>query len=119
RTNTPLQALTLLNDPAYLEMALGFADRVLTSEPSADFGRRLDLAYRLALQRTPSDAERKQLEAVYNERLSALDEKAALELLAEPLTVVKAGFTGDRRELAAWFFLSNILLNLDETITKS
>ena len=52
RSNTPLQALTLLNDPAYFEFAKGLAARVLREAPSDDEGR-LALAFRLALARSP------------------------------------------------------------------
>ena len=53
RSNTPLQALTLLNDPAYVEMALAFADRVLSESPSTDDRSRLQYAMKLAVARAP------------------------------------------------------------------
>ena len=61
RSNTPLQALTMANDPAFLELAQGFAERLLRELPSADIAARIERAYQLALCRAPSETERKLL----------------------------------------------------------
>jgi len=119
RTNTPLQALTLLNDPAYIEMALALADRILTETPTEDFDARLARAFELVVQREPSSAEREHLRGVLEERKASLDAGKAKEILADPAKIVSPQFQGSDEELAAWFNLANILLNLDETITKS
>ena len=65
-TNTPSQALTMLNDPAYVEMALAFADRILTG--SGDVSRRVDYAFRLALARSASPSEVTILEELIRDR---------------------------------------------------
>ena len=57
RTNTPLQALTLLNDPVYVRAAVALADRVLSECPTASLSERLRFAFRLCLARSPSNAE--------------------------------------------------------------
>jgi hypothetical protein len=97
RSNTPLQALTLLNDQAYLEFAQALAGRVLRVSPSADDGTRLEYAFRLCLARAPRPAD--------TEVLSRLVD-------------------GERRlggkdcESAAWTSVARALLNLDEFITR-
>lgn len=92
RSNTPLQALTLLNDEAFFEFARALADRVLKESP-ADDRARLDYAFRLCLARSPSEKER--------DRLG--------RLLAE-------GREESERE--AWTTVARVLLNLDEFITR-
>ena len=64
RTNTPLQALTLLNDPAYVEMALALAARVLSEIPSASDEQRIERAFELVLSRKPVVAEAAALSAL-------------------------------------------------------
>ncbi len=117
RTNTPLQALVLMNDPAFLETARGLAARVL-KEGGGDDRARLEYAFRLCLGRRPNDRERAVLgRALEGERKHfRLDPKGAAALTAvgespRPLDI-------DPAELAAWTAVGNILLNLDETITK-
>ncbi|MEM7010547.1 MAG: PSD1 and planctomycete cytochrome C domain-containing protein [Verrucomicrobiota bacterium] len=117
RTNTPLQALTLMNDPAFVEMAVALADRVLSEKPNGDFDARLDHAYRLVLQRLPYPAERQHLRAMFDERVASIDEMAAKLVIDQPAKVVKPK-TNDQQLLAAWFYVANVLLNLDETISK-
>ena len=116
RTNTPLQALTLLNDPAYVEMAFALADRVLTGAPPEG---RLDHAFRLVLSRSATAPEKKRLEALLTDRLSHFgnNPKAVTELLSNPAFVYKPKHK-NKTELAAWLYVSNVLLNLDEAMTK-
>ncbi len=121
RTNTPLQALTLLNDPAYVEMAVALADRVLRETPDADTATRLDYAFRLVLAREIRESERATLADLFERRLAlyrddAAEAKSVLES-ARGWYQPKSG--ADPAELAAWFFVANTLLNLDETVTKS
>lgn len=116
RSNSPLQALTLLNDPVYVEAAQALADRVLNERPKADTAERIDHMFRLCESRTPSLLERKALRRLYDEQLRAAqsDPKAASALVgALPLP---SGTS--REELAAWYAVATALLNLDETITK-
>jgi mono/diheme cytochrome c family protein len=94
RSNTPLQALTLLNDQAFVECAQALARRVLRDGPGDDAGR-LRLAFRLCLARTPSERE--------SGRLGELLEQLRAD--------------GEPAE-AAWVSVSRALLNLDEFITR-
>jgi len=119
RTNTPLQALTLLNDEAYVEMALGLAIRVLEDKPKADLDERLSYAFRRTLSRQPDARELAVLHDLHAGELARLteDKKAVKELL-DGIKAVKFSAKLEPNQLAAWFFVANALLNLDETVTK-
>ena len=113
RSDTPLQALNLLNDPVFLEAAKTFASRVLREAGGADENR-LSHAFMLALARAPKPEESKRLLA-YLQQQKALfenDDSSARELLRDSAP------GGDVAEHAAWVALSSVLLNLDETITR-
>src|SRR5207302_9973937 len=90
RSNTPLQALTLLNDQAFFEFAQALAARVL-KEAKPDDAERIRQAFRLCLGRLPS----------------AMEERRLGELLAEQ---------AEASPLTAWTTLARVLLNLDEFI---
>ena len=117
RSNTPLQALTLLNDPVYVEAAQALARRVLTEEPVTSVELRIRHAFRLALVRAPKDAEVAALKRLYDAEFAAYqkDAKAAKELLGGNLPVKNAS----PAEFAAMYSVSSALLNLDEAITKN
>jgi hypothetical protein len=119
RTNTPLQALTLLNDPTYVEIALALADRILTESPTPDPKSRLERAFQLVLARSPSPAEEQHLTKLVNQRFRQFEAnpKSAETLVSGASSVYKPNHK-NRVELASWFYIANVLLNLDETITK-
>jgi len=124
RSNTPLQALTLMNDPVYFEAAAALANRLMTetkpngpsakkSDPAAN---RVRLGFRLSTGRTPSRAEVDILVRRYRQELKFYQKypKQAQELSAAwPATK-----NMNLAEFAAWLSVSNVLLNLDEVITK-
>jgi hypothetical protein len=117
RTQTPLQSLVLMNDPAYVEAARALAARVLREEP-ADLDKRLVRAFRHTLGRLPQRDEIALLRLTYDQQLANFqsDPKAADELLKvgesrAPTEAVPA-------EIAALTAVANVLLNLNETITK-
>jgi hypothetical protein len=116
RSNTPLQALTLLNDQAFLELAQGLARRVLREAPPGD-RERLDYAFRLCLARAPSPAEASRLEQYY---LQQLTEYRAAPGDAKHLLGSAGALPPeiDRPQLAAWTTVARVLLNLDEFITR-
>lgn len=119
RTNTPLQALTLLNDEAYVEMALGFAIRVLEDKPKADLDERLRYAFRRTLAREPDARELNILRELHAGELARLiKDKGSAKNLLDGIKAVKFSAKLDPNQLAAWFFVANALLNLDETVTK-
>ncbi len=117
RTSTPLQSLVLMNDPVFVEAARAFAQRIL-AESKPDPAARLDLAWRLALSRTPSEQERTILQSVLTKQLDTYqqDPDAAKKLIAVGDLPRPAGV--NEGELAAWTALCNVILNLNETITN-
>jgi len=117
RTQTPLQSLVLMNDPAFVECARGLAARVIREEPN-DLNSRLTRAFRLTLGRKPGDDEIATLQRAHDQRLTEFksNPKAADELLSVGESKVAEGT--DRVELAAMTAVANVLLNLNESITK-
>jgi hypothetical protein len=117
RTNTPLQALNLMNDVTYVEAARVLAQRVLREGGATTEGR-LTLAFRLATARSPRPAELKILRAGLEEHLAhyRADRKAALALVSAGES--RRDGRADTTELAAYTALASLILNLDETITK-
>ncbi|HZO90813.1 MAG TPA: DUF1553 domain-containing protein [Chthonomonadaceae bacterium] len=117
-TNTPLQALVLMNDPTYIEAARKLAERLLTeSGPTPQ--ARIQYAYRLALARAPRETEIKVLQDILEKQWARFraNQDAALKLLS--VGESKRNEKLDPAELAAWTTVASVLLNLDETITKS
>jgi hypothetical protein len=116
RTNTPLQALNLLNDEAYFEMSLALAERTLRQVPSNDVAARVNFAFRACLSRAPTDRERDFLIEVAREETDHFqaNSKQATELTGK----WKSAADLDAKELATWFRISEVLLNLDEMITR-
>jgi hypothetical protein len=112
RTNTPLQALTLLNDRASFEAARALAARVA---PVADAPARATLAFRLVVARDPKPAELARLLAyVGGERAHfAKRPQDARQVAPSPAAGQSAA------DAAAWTMAANVLLNLDETVTKN
>ncbi|MCI0681910.1 MAG: DUF1553 domain-containing protein [Gemmataceae bacterium] len=117
RTNTPLQALNLLNDVTYVEAARVMAQRVMKqSGPSA--ADRVTLAFRLATSRTPQPGELAILLAGLEQHLAHYreDKTAAMKLVSRGEYPRNPNL--DVTELAAYTALCNTVLNLDEVITK-
>ena len=113
RSNTPLQALNLLNDEVFLEAAHGLAVRVLATSPH-DPRERLNRMFRIALARLPSAAEVAELLDSYRRQESLLKRspEAATRL-------VQADWSDyDPVQIAAWTGIGRILMNTDEFITR-
>ena len=116
RTNTALQALTTLNDPAFVQPAGALARRIHAR--GADIAEQVRFGFRTVLMREPTESERSRLTALYDAMLSKYekDQSAAMKLATD-------GYSGkiekaDAPKLAAWTVVANVLLNLDETLTK-
>lgn len=118
RTNTPLQALILMNDPTFVEAARKFGERILHSEAGSD-SQRIEFAYRCALSRPPTEKERTTLEALLTKQRQKFqthpEEAEKLLKIGESQRDSKLA----TNELAAWTTISSVLLNLDETITRN
>ncbi len=118
RSNTPLQALTLLNDPAFFEISQGFAERLIQEGGNTD-ETRIEMGFRLCLARKPSAHEVSVLKSFLNKQRTLYT-----DIDTKTLTLVAQRTNGpvvpesDRSEQAAWTMLARVLLNLDETITR-
>jgi hypothetical protein len=113
-TDTPLQALNLMNDPVFFEAAQGLAFRIMRETKPGNFRDRLNYAYTITLGREASAREA--------ERMGKYFDETSRNLAAKPETVT-ALFPNrlegvPQAETAAWVELSRVLLNLDEFITR-
>jgi hypothetical protein len=114
RSNTPTQALTLLNDPVYVEAAKAFARSI--AERKGGLEDRLSEAFRRATSRTPTSTELAMLRGLYESQLADAAEKPDdVKQLIGDFDLPKSV---DRQAFAAWYAVCAALLNLDETITK-
>jgi mono/diheme cytochrome c family protein len=113
RSNTPLQALTLLNDTVFVECAQALGRRVQAEAPPDD-ARRLRYAFRLCVAREPAPAELSRLKRLLGDFRGLCQDKP--EEAARLTGQAKAG--GDAAETAAWVALARALLNLDEFVTR-
>ncbi len=111
RSNSPLQALNLLNDPVFYEAAQALASRILTEGP-AGFSAQLDFAFRLTVARNPDPLEKDWLTSSFNRQ------KQILLKSQVPTLPIATVLEIDPVEAAAWVGISSVLLNLDEFITK-
>ena len=112
RSNTPLQALNILNDPVFSEAAQALAIRTLSERSSGN--DRLDRIFRLCLSRPPEAAEKDRLSTYLAAQQKIFDSEpdAASRLAPYEIDGVEA------KELAAWTGLARGLMNLDEFLTR-
>ena len=116
RTNTPLQALATLNDRAFVDCAAALARRMAAVAGSPE--QRAVHGFRLCLARQPTPGELDQLLSLYRDSLGKYRrEPAAAAALVRPASL-PVRENADPAELAAWTVVANILLNLDETVTR-
>ncbi len=117
RTNTPLQALILMNDPTYVEASRKLAERLMHEAKTTD--ERIALAFRLATARQPNEREMSVLKGVLEIQVARYhaDPDAARKLLAVGNSPRNERMAVD--ELAAWSIVASVVLNLDETVTKN
>jgi mono/diheme cytochrome c family protein len=114
RSTTPLQALTLLNDQAYLELAQGLAARILKDETGQDENR-LAYGFRLCTGRLPSEKERQVLKRLLSKQREAFTQEPEKARDLVPAELPKGT---EAPEFAAWTAAARVLLNLDEFITR-
>jgi hypothetical protein len=117
RSNTPLQALTTLNDPAFMECAQGLAMRIY-KEAGPDDRARLAHGFRLCTGRSPNEREAEALLALLTEERQAIEEdtsRAVTIALSDPAKLPPGV---NLHKVAAWTLVARVLLNLDETLTK-
>ncbi|MGB7327798.1 MAG: PSD1 and planctomycete cytochrome C domain-containing protein [Rubripirellula sp.] len=136
RSNTPLQALVLLNEPQYVEASRALATRVLRESSAAPIGdqssgqtsnqtsdqAKISLAFRYCTSRLPDATEMQLLVDLLSDQRSALetrDDEQIGELIGVDPQLCRQLTGYHASELAAWIVLTRAILNLDETITKS
>ena len=115
-TNTPLQALTLLNDPIFVEAARKLAERSIR-EGGSSAADRLAFAFQLATGRPPDKQEREILQKTFESQLAAYrgNDQGARDLLRVGASPRDPAIPA--HELAAYTAVANMILNLDEAIT--
>ena len=113
RTNTPLQALTTLNDSVFLEAAQHFAWRIKT-EVAADKTKQIEKAYQIAMHQSISDAKKKAFEKLYDTALE--------QFKADPKKLIATTGPDKQKqqpEIAALIIVAEAMMNTDEFITKN
>ena len=119
RSNTPLQALTLMNDPAFIELAMGLANRLLTEAATPE--ERIRLGFQLCLNRDPDAEELRLLTDLVEQQTKEFAAQAssakAIVVHAAALGQATRPVTGDAA-FSAWTMAARVMLNLDETITR-
>jgi hypothetical protein len=118
QSNTPMAALTLLNDPTFVEAAQAFAVRIINESQSPLAADRIQFAMRAALNRSADEEETQLLSKLLT---------AATEDAQQPLNLPKPSSAGlsdlptdiDPAELTAWTLVARAILNLDEFITRN
>jgi len=122
RSNTPLQALQLMNDIQHVEAARCLAERVLKASPQ-DENSRIERLFQWVLARAPDAYEQQQLARFLDkslERMQANPEDAKrLSKAGERWVDTELGASVSAEQIAAWTLLCNLVLNLDETVTRN
>lgn len=116
RSNTPLQALTLMNDVQFFEASRAFAQRILTAQASTE--DRLISMFRTALGRYPAARETRIIEQTLAKHLASFRGQPEEAQKAISYGESKPDEKLDPAELAAWTMVANLVLNLDELVTK-
>ena len=117
RSNTPLQALQLLNDVQHFEAARGLAERTMKASPGS--AKRMEFIFRTVLSRLP-DADERQIVTAFFEQQKARYVKAPAEAKkAIGFGESKADASLDAVELASWALVANLVLNMDEALVRN
>ncbi len=117
-SSTPQQALTLLNDPTFVEAARSLAEQSLAAHPNGDFPASLAEAFRRLLARSPSRREQDSLARFYEGQLAYYQGKPDEAAKAVAVGYHPAPPSLDPSTLAAWTSVARVLLNLNETIVR-
>jgi mono/diheme cytochrome c family protein len=115
RSNTPLQALTLLNDAVFFDAARALAGRVLSEVPADSIDWRIERMYEVCLSRPPTPVERARLGEYWHQQRALL---AGADDDCESLAPAPLPTDMTAEEGAAWTGLASVMLNLHEFITR-
>jgi hypothetical protein len=113
RTNTPLQALTALNDPFFFDAARALAKRMIAEGGDSNESR-ATYGFRLCLSRKPAQTELDRVLAFYQQQLNEYQQNKPAAIK----TIALKQDSNEAAEAAAWTMVANVLLNMDETISK-
>ena len=118
RSNTPIAAMVLLNDPSFVEAARVFAQRILT-EGGKDNKARLNFAYQQALSRSPDEREREIMGKLFTaaQKDFKANPKSAQALISSGQAPAAKDL--DPIEHATWTTIARAILNLSETYTRN
>ncbi len=116
RSNTPLQALNTLNDPAFFEAAGGFAQRIV--DRAATPADRVEYAFLRALARRPDEREAESMLRRYEEWRAYYQRHTDQAVAAVNAAFHDSPPAQDPTDLAPWVLVANVMLNLDETVTR-
>jgi hypothetical protein len=118
RTNTPLQALIVMNEPGFVEAARKLAERMMT-EGGTSAEQRIGFGFRLATARKPNEREVVVLKKILDAQMEHYrkDAEAAKKLLGVGESPRDEKL--DQAELAGWTIVATTILNLDETVTRN
>ena len=116
-TNTPLQALVVLNDPQFVEAARSFAQKIIT-EGGNDEKNRINYGFKIALSRDATDDEISVISEVLKSQMKSFgsDKEKAKQFLS--VGEVARNENIDLVEHASWSVIAQMLLNMDETLTR-
>jgi hypothetical protein len=117
RSDTPLQALQVLNDRVFVEAAQGLARRIVREGPD-DRNARIVYAFRLCTSRTPTADEIASTRAFFERQLARFADGSLMAGQVALSDVLSRPDDAELNEVAAWTTVARALLNLDETITK-
>lgn len=117
RTNTPLQALVTMNDVQFVEAARHLAERTL-QESSQSTKERLTSLFETVLSRPPTSTESATLIEVYEQALKGFEEQPENSDLLLQYGDSEKATDLPSTEVAAWTIITNLVLNLDETLTR-
>ncbi len=118
RSNTPLQALQLLNDTQHFEAARAFGERILT-EGGATADERITFAYRATLSRSPKPEELTVVKRALEQYLQRYQADSAAAKQVVSVGESKRKTNHPDTELAAYTLIANLILNLDETVMRN
>jgi hypothetical protein len=117
-SSTPQQALTLLNDPTFVEAARGLAEKAIADHADDDFAGSLNAAFLRLLARPPSARERDSLQQFFEGQFDYYKGKPDEAKKAIAVGFHASGFEVDPAKLAAWMSVARVMLNLNETIVR-
>jgi len=117
-SSTPQQALTLLNDPTFVEAARGLAEEAIADRAGAGFGASLDDAFERLLSRPPSPREQESLQRFFEGQLAYYRGQPAEARKLVAVGLHPAPASADPAALAAWISVARVLLNLNEAIVR-